>query len=136
MNILTRSIFSKPTLIRRLFSAETNEKIKDLVTKSKVVLFMKGVPEQPRCGFSNAVVQILRMHGVKYDAYNVLENEALRQGIKDFSNWPTIPQLYINGEFVGGCDILLNMHQNGELIETLEKVGINSALKQNNEPSK
>nr|CAH7758800.1 unnamed protein product [Callosobruchus chinensis] len=89
---------------------------------------MKGVPEQPQCGFSNAVVQILRMHGVKYDAHNVLQDEDLRQGIKDFSNWPTIPQVFINGEFIGGCDIMLQMHQSGDLIEELEKAGIKSTL--------
>ncbi|KAK9875656.1 hypothetical protein WA026_009453 [Henosepilachna vigintioctopunctata] len=129
MNTLTRRLVSTSGALLRLFSTETNEKIKDLVTKSKVVLFMKGVPEQPRCGFSNAVVQILRMHGVKYDAYDVLESDDLRQGVKTYSNWPTFPQVYINGELVGGCDIFLNMHQSGELIETLEKAGIDSALK-------
>lgn len=115
---------------------------------------MKGVPEEPRCGFSNAVVQILRMHDVKYDAHDVLKDENLRQGnynqiisieqtihgyfylytgVKDFSNWPTIPQVFINGEFVGGCDILLEMHRNGELVEELKKVGITSALLQKEE---
>ncbi|XP_046431234.1 glutaredoxin-related protein 5, mitochondrial [Neodiprion virginianus] len=104
------------------------EEIGNLVKGNKVVVFMKGVPEEPRCGFSNAVVQILRMHGVQYNAHDVLADEELRQGIKEFSNWPTIPQVYINGEFVGGCDIMLQMHQNGELIEELKKVGINSLL--------
>lgn len=93
------------------------------------VPILQGNPEAPKCGFSNAVVQILRMHGVNYDAHDVLLDEELRQGIKDFSNWPTIPQVYISGEFVGGCDILLQMHQNGELIDTLFKsAGIKSAL--------
>ncbi|XP_006621664.1 glutaredoxin-related protein 5, mitochondrial isoform X2 [Apis laboriosa] len=101
--------------------------------KNKVVVFMKGVPDSPKCGFSNAVVQILRMHNVKYDAHNVLEDEQLRQGIKDFSNWPTIPQVFINGEFVGGCDILLEMHRNGELIAELKKAGITSALLEEDE---
>ncbi|KAK0163485.1 hypothetical protein PV327_007160 [Microctonus hyperodae] len=108
--------------------ATTAKDISHLVKKNKVVVFMKGVPEAPKCGFSNAVTQILRMHGVEYDSHDVLENEELRQGIKDFSNWPTIPQVFINGEFVGGCDILLQMHQNGELAEELEKIGIKSAL--------
>lgn len=89
---------------------------------------MKGNPEAPRCGFSNAVVQILRMHGVQYDSHDVLQNDEIRQGIKDFTNWPTIPQVFIKGEFVGGCDILMQMHQNGELVEELKKVGIRSAL--------
>ncbi|XP_037099787.1 glutaredoxin-related protein 5, mitochondrial [Syngnathus acus] len=101
----------------------------DMVKKDKVVVFMKGTPEQPMCGFSNAVVQILRMHGVDdYAAYNVLADEQLREGIKAFSNWPTIPQVYFNGEFVGGCDILLQMHQNGDLVEELKKLGLQSAL--------
>ncbi|CAD7688575.1 glutaredoxin-related protein 5, mitochondrial [Vulpes vulpes] len=100
-----------------------------LVKKDKVVVFLKGTPEQPQCGFSNAVVQILRLHGVRdYAAYNVLDDPQLRQGIKDYSNWPTIPQVYLNGEFVGGCDILLQMHQNGDLVEELKKLGIRSAL--------
>lgn len=89
-----------------------------------------SVFQAPRCGFSNAVVQIMRMHAVPYDSYDVLQDEALRQGIKDYSNWPTIPQVFVNSEFVGGCDILLQMHQNGEFIEELEKVGIKSALKE------
>lgn len=106
----------------------SKEYFDDLVAQKKVVVFMKGTPNAPRCGFSNAVVQILRMHGVEYNAHNVLEDETVRQGIKEYSEWPTIPQVYINKEFVGGCDILLQMHQNGELIEELQKVGISSAL--------
>ncbi|KFM79596.1 Glutaredoxin-related protein 5, mitochondrial, partial [Stegodyphus mimosarum] len=109
-------------------STGSKENIQKLVNKSKVVVFMKGVPDAPRCGFSNAVTQILRLHGVQYESYNVLDDEQLRQGIKEFSNWPTIPQVYINGEFIGGCDILLEMHQNGQLIEELKKVNITSAL--------
>lgn len=105
------------------------EQLDALVRKDKVVVFLKGTPEQPQCGFSNAVVQILRLHGVRdYAAYNVLDDPELRQGIKDYSNWPTIPQVYLNGEFVGGCDILLQMHQNGDLVEELKKLGIRSAL--------
>ncbi|XP_003462704.1 glutaredoxin-related protein 5, mitochondrial [Cavia porcellus] len=105
------------------------EQLDALVKKDKVVVFLKGTPEQPQCGFSNAVVQILRLHGVRdYAAYNVLDDPDLRQGIKDYSNWPTIPQVYLNGEFVGGCDILLQMHQNGDLVEELKKLGIRSAL--------
>ncbi|XP_012055690.1 PREDICTED: glutaredoxin-related protein 5, mitochondrial [Atta cephalotes] len=117
----------KQLFINRNFSTKFNE-ISNLVKKNKVVVFMKGIPEEPRCGFSNAVVQILRMHGVTYDAHDVLKDEELRQGIKDFSNWPTIPQIFINGDFVGGCDILLEMHKNGDLIEELKKAGITSAL--------
>ncbi|XP_061667388.1 glutaredoxin-related protein 5, mitochondrial [Syngnathoides biaculeatus] len=100
-----------------------------MVTKDKVVVFMKGTPAQPMCGFSNAVVQILRMHGVdEYASYNVLADEELREAVKAFSNWPTIPQVYFNGEFVGGCDILLQMHQNGDLVDELKKLGVQSAL--------
>lgn len=90
---------------------------------------MKGTPDAPRCGFSNAVCQILNFHGVdKFEAHNVLDDEELRQGIKEYSNWPTIPQVYLDGEFLGGCDIMLEMHQKGELIEELKKVGIRSVL--------
>lgn len=106
----------------------SKQEVDKLVKGNKVVVFMKGVPSEPRCGFSNAVIQVLRMHGVEYSSHNVLENDAIRQGIKDYTNWPTIPQVFINGEFVGGCDILLQMHQNGELIEELKKVGIKSSL--------
>ncbi|XP_061741834.1 glutaredoxin-related protein 5, mitochondrial-like [Nerophis ophidion] len=108
-----------------------------MVKKDKVVVFMKGTPAQPLCGFSNAVVQILRMHGVdEYAAYNVLDDQELREGVKVFSNWPTIPQVYFNGEFVGGCDILLQMHQNGDLVEELKKLGIRSALMDADKDSK
>ena len=107
---------------------EISTRISGLVSKSDIVVFMKGVPSAPRCGFSNAVCQIFRMHNVEIDAHDVLEDEELRQGIKEFSNWPTIPQVYFKGEFIGGCDILLQMHQSGELIEELDKIGIKSAL--------
>ncbi len=80
-----------------------------------VVLFMKGTPNFPQCGFSSTVVQILDYLGVEYAAHNVLESDDLRQGVKEFSNWPTIPQLYVKGEFVGGCDILREMFEAGEL---------------------
>lgn len=114
---------------RLLCTAVTpTEDIEKMVKNNKVVVFMKGVPDAPKCGFSNAVVQILRMHAVQYDSHNVLDSDAIRQGIKEYTNWPTIPQVFINGEFVGGCDIMLQMHQNGELIEELKKIGITSAL--------
>lgn len=129
----TSSLRGAPiTAAHRLFCSEpvvaSKEEIDKLVKNNKIVVFMKGVPDAPKCGFSNAVVQIMRMHSVPYDSHNVLENEAVRQGIKDYTNWPTIPQVFINGEFVGGCDIMLQMHQNGELIEELKKVGLTSAL--------
>jgi len=88
---------------------------------------MKGTPETPQCGFSKASVQILGLQGVdpvKFAAFNVLEDDEVRQGIKEFSSWPTIPQLYVNKEFIGGCDILVAMHQSGELAELLEKEGV------------
>ncbi|KAG6930700.1 glutaredoxin 5, partial [Chelydra serpentina] len=107
----------------------SRESVERLVRAHPVVVFMKGNPAQPLCGFSNAVVQILRLHGVQdYQAYDVLQDPDLRQGIKNYSNWPTIPQVYLNGEFLGGCDILLQMHQNGDLVEELKKLGIRSAL--------
>jgi monothiol glutaredoxin len=98
--------------------------IADTVQEHPVVLFMKGVPEQPQCGFSATVVSILNQVDVDYVAVNVLQNDALRQGIKDFSNWPTIPQLYVKGEFVGGCDILREMYENGELKAFLGEQGV------------
>ncbi|XP_049875245.1 uncharacterized monothiol glutaredoxin ycf64-like [Pectinophora gossypiella] len=132
-NLLRRNIFSAynnamKITCRSFADAATKEKIDKIVKNNKVVVFMKGVPDAPRCGFSNAVVQIMRMHAVNYDSHDVLSDENLRQGIKDYSNWPTIPQVFINGEFVGGCDIMLQMHQSGELVEELKKVGIKSAL--------
>ena len=115
----------------------TNERFDEVVKKDKVVVFMKGIPKQPMCGFSNAVVQILQMHGVEsYGSYNVLEDEDLRQRVKEYSNWPTVPQVYVGGEFLGGCDIMLQLHQNGELIEELQKVGIRSLLLEKEEEDK
>jgi monothiol glutaredoxin len=98
--------------------------IGETVTNYPVVLFMKGVPEQPQCGFSATVVSILDQVDVDYVAVNVLQSDALRQGIKEFSNWPTIPQLYVKGEFVGGCDILREMYESGELKTYLEGQGV------------
>ena len=98
----------------------TNEKIKDLINKNKVLLFMKGIPDAPQCGFSSAVVNVLKHLNVKFESLNVLENEELRQGIKTYSDWPTIPQLYIMGEFIGGCDIVTEMFEKGELKTLLE----------------
>ena len=89
-----------------------------------VVVFMKGTPQFPMCGFSGQVVQILDYLGVPYKGLNVLENDELRQGIKEFSNWPTIPQLYVKGEFVGGCDIIREMFQAGELQSLLKQKGL------------
>ena len=94
------------------------------VKNNDVVLFMKGTPQFPQCGFSGQVVQILDYIGVPYKGLNVLENEELRNGIKSYSNWPTIPQLYVKGEFVGGCDIVMEMFQSGELGTLLAEKGI------------
>ena len=94
------------------------------VKSNDVVLFMKGTPQFPKCGFSGQVVQILDYLGVPYKGLNVLENDELRQGIKEFSSWPTIPQLYVKGEFVGGCDIIREMFQAGELQGLLKDKGV------------
>jgi len=94
------------------------------VADHPVILFMKGVPEQPRCGFSAVTVQILDHLGVDFTGVDVLQNEALREGIKVFSDWPTIPQLYVKGEFVGGCDIVREMFENGELKAFLAEKGV------------
>ncbi len=100
------------------------EVIEDEVKGSDVVLFMKGTPVFPQCGFSAAVVQVLNHLGVKYKGVNVLEDDTIRQGIKEYSNCPTIPQLYVKGEFVGGCDIIREMFETGELTDELSAKGI------------
>ena len=94
------------------------------ITDNPVVLFMKGTPVFPQCGFSARVVQILSHMGVPFKGVNVLEDMAIRDGIKSFTNWPTIPQLYVKGEFVGGCDIVTEMFQSGELASVLEEKGV------------
>ncbi|MFZ1816155.1 MAG: Grx4 family monothiol glutaredoxin [Rhizobiaceae bacterium] len=94
------------------------------VKTNDIVLFMKGTPDFPQCGFSGQVVQILNYLGVDYKGVNILASDDLRQGIKDYSNWPTVPQLYVKGEFVGGCDIVREMFQAGELQEHLSSNGI------------
>ena len=101
-----------------------NQFIDNEVKGNDVVLFMKGTPQFPMCGFSGQVVQILDYLGVPYKGLNVLENEDLRNGIKTYSNWPTIPQLYVKGEFVGGCDIIREMFQEGELQTFLKDKGV------------
>ena len=115
-----------PSVIRSYASSSPTiaERIAEQVKAAPVVVYMKGTPKSPQCGFSRAVVDVLRReHLAKYDYYNILEDEVLRQGIKDYSNWPTIPQVYIGGEFVGGCDIVLEMHGEGTLAEALQKAG-------------
>ena len=100
--------------------SDVQKRISDLVHQNRVILFMKGTAQFPMCGFSGRAVQILKACGVDdLKTFNVLEDEEVRQGIKDFANWPTIPQLYVNGEFVGGSDILMEMYQAGELQQVL-----------------
>ncbi len=101
-----------------------NERIQQELDENQVVLFMKGTPVFPQCGFSATVVQVLNHMGVKFKGIDVLQDPGLRQGVKDFTNWPTIPQLYVKGEFVGGCDIIREMFQSGELQELLTKSGV------------
>ena len=106
-----------------------DQQIKDLINSeienNEVCLFMKGTPDEPQCGFSMAVSNMLKILDIKFKGINVLENENLRKGIKEFSDWPTIPQLYIKKEFVGGSDIVKEMYENGELIKLLESKNIN-----------
>ncbi|MBW4419219.1 MAG: Grx4 family monothiol glutaredoxin [Myxacorys californica WJT36-NPBG1] len=99
---------------------DTNDRIDNLVKQSKIVVFMKGSKLMPMCGFSNNVVQILNALGVPYETVDVLEDPEIRQGIKEYSNWPTIPQVYVNGEFLGGSDILIELYQKGELQQLVE----------------
>ena len=100
--------------------SDINDIITSELADNDVVLFMKGTPVFPQCGFSSQVVQILSYLGVSFKGVNVLDNDELREGIKTFSNWPTIPQLYVKGEFIGGCDIVKEMFENGELKSLLE----------------
>ena len=99
---------------------DIKEEIRDLIKKNDICLFMKGTPDSPQCGFSMAVSNVLKHLNVKFKGINVLENQSLRQGIKDFSDWPTIPQLYIKGEFIGGCDIVKEMFEKGDLKKILK----------------
>ena len=100
---------------------ETKDKIKKFISENDVCLFMKGTPDSPECGFSMAVSNVLKHLNIKFEGINVLEDENLRQGIKDYSDWPTIPQLYVKREFIGGCDIVKEMFEKGELKKFFEK---------------
>ena len=100
------------------------EKIQKQVDSAAIVIYMKGTPQFPQCGFSASTVGLLNHLGVKFSSVNVLENDDIRQGIKDYANWPTIPQLYVKGEFVGGCDIIREMYESGELNELMTSKGI------------
>ena len=104
---------------------DTQEKIKNIISTNEIVLFMKGTPDMPQCGFSMAVANMLKLLEVKFDSIDVLSSEEIRNGIKVFSNWPTIPQLYIKGEFVGGCDIVKEMFEKKELQKLLDDKKIN-----------
>lgn len=104
---------------------DTQEKIKNIISTNEIVLFMKGTPDMPQCGFSMAVANVLKHLEVKFNGINVLEDEEIRNGIKVFSDWPTIPQLYIKGEFIGGCDIVKEMFEKKELQKLLDEKKIN-----------
>tara|TARA_E500000331_G_C16842340_1_gene534066 strand:+ start:39 stop:377 length:339 start_codon:yes stop_codon:yes gene_type:complete len=108
---------------------ETNDLIKSEIENNEVCLFMKGTPDAPQCGFSMAVSNILKILEVNFKGVNVLENQNLRNGIKTFSDWPTIPQLYVKNEFIGGCDIIKEMYESGELPKLFENKGINFKIK-------
>ena len=103
---------------------EIKDKIENLINENDVCLFMKGTPDSPQCGFSMAVSNVLKHLNVKFKGVNVLEDQNIRQGIKDFSDWPTIPQLYVKGEFIGGCDIVKEMFEKGELKKIFLEKGI------------
>jgi monothiol glutaredoxin len=100
------------------------DRIREEIAKSDVMLFMKGTPVFPQCGFSAAVVDVLSQLGVKFNSVNILVDQEMREGIKEFSQWPTIPQLYVKGEFVGGCDIVREMFETGELEQLLKEKGV------------
>ncbi|CCH66915.1 Uncharacterized monothiol glutaredoxin ycf64-like [Richelia intracellularis HH01] len=100
--------------------SEVKEKIDTLIEQNKILVFMKGTKLMPQCGFSNNVVQILNSLGINFETVDILEDNEIRQGIKEYSNWPTIPQVYINGEFVGGSDIMIELYQKGELQQMVE----------------
>lgn len=104
---------------------ETLKKIQSQINENNIILYMKGSKEMPMCGFSARVVEILNSYDVPYETVDVLLDPEIRQGIKDFSNWPTLPQLYVKGQFVGGCDICSEMHQNGELEPIVKKAAAN-----------
>ncbi len=103
---------------------QTNDLIKKEIENNEVCLFMKGTPDAPQCGFSMAVVNILKILNVNFKGVNVLENQNLREGVKFYSDWPTIPQIYVKSEFIGGCDIVKEMYENGELVKLFESKNI------------
>lgn len=100
---------------------QIRQRIENDLKKNKIMLYMKGSPEAPQCGFSAQAVAILKEHDVPFHSFNILNDESIRQGLKEYANWPTFPQLYVNGELVGGCDIMMELHQSGELGKILGK---------------
>ena len=108
---------------------QTNDLIKNEIENNEVCLFMKGTPDAPQCGFSMATSNILKVLEVNFKSVNVLENQNLREGIKEFSDWPTIPQLYVKNEFIGGCDIVKELYESGELVKLFESKKINFKAK-------
>src|ERR1700733_7747661 len=115
---------SGPAPLENVMTDSIAQRIQADIAENDVVLFMKGTPIFPQCGFSAATVQILTNLGVKFKSFDVLKDPELRQGIKEFSNWPTIPQLYVKGEFVGGCDIIREMYENDELAPLFKERGV------------
>ncbi|KAJ2357218.1 monothiol glutaredoxin grx5, partial [Coemansia sp. RSA 2611] len=112
-------------LAARFITDRAKATIDDAIKQNDLVVFMKGTPDEPMCGFSRAVVQVLQMHGVdEIASVNCLQDPEIREGIKEYTDWPTIPQVYVKGEFIGGCDVMVQMHQSGELHELLVKEGI------------
>jgi len=107
-----------------MLDATVRTRLESLIKSHKVILFMKGTKHFPACGFSNAVVQILGKEGVPFETFNILADAEVRQGLKEYSSWPTFPQLYIDGKFVGGCDIVTELHQSGELRKELATASV------------
>jgi len=101
--------------------AQLQKRIEDQIKGSKIMLYMKGTPDMPQCGFSAKTAAILKSYGVAFNTFNIFDDEDIRQGLKEYSEWPTFPQLYVNGELVGGCDIVTELHENGELAAILQK---------------
>lgn len=130
MYTITKSLqtFGNKSQIFKFFSTNIISEVKNLIKKDKIVVFMKGTPEVPQCDYTKTVVNILGTHGVKYNHYDILNDPDLRQGVKMYSKCPNLPQVYINGQFIGGCEELLTMHENGDLAKELEKIGITSML--------
>ena len=111
-------------MLAAAMTEDVRARIQSLIDSNRIVLFMKGTKQFPACGFSNTVVQILKKEGVAFETFNILADPEVRQGLKEYSSWPTYPQLYVGGKFVGGCDIVSEMHQTGELAKELGGAGV------------